>query len=81
MSINCDSRKPSLFSDAVFPPFFYSVFFAVKAKKQYGCDTKPTNPHKHIKVSYFMNIAFLLHISAILLSILREMYIAKDGYI
>jgi hypothetical protein len=35
--------------------------------------TKPTNAHKYIKVYYIINIILLLHDSATLTAILREM--------
>jgi len=36
--------------------------------------TKPRNAHKFIKVFYIINIVLLLHVSIILVSILREVY-------
>jgi hypothetical protein len=34
--------------------------------------TKPTNAYKRIKVSYIIDTVFLLHVSATLVAILRE---------
>ena len=44
-----------------------------------GIVTEPTNARKYVKVSCIINTVFLLHVSAILVAILREMH--YKGYI
>jgi len=36
--------------------------------------TKPTNAHKYIKIYCIINIVFLLHVSATLMAVLREVH-------
>jgi len=37
-------------------------------------ETKPTHAHKHITVPYIINTVVLLHVSATLVAILREVH-------